>query len=236
MNAMRPLAAVATILFVVCIPILLLTSNARAAANDIRLYEYGFDRYGASAATGLEEAELLQTADSIITYFNSDDELLDVDVFSERAIAHMKDVKGLIRLVYTLQIATASYIGAYVVLSFALRKRAFWRDLARRLTWGGAATIAILAVLGIWAALGFEELFLLFHLTSFSNDLWQLNPGDNMLLMFPQAFFNDAALIIAGATIAEAVIIGGLAWVLLRARGRAAKRLVSTTEAISSDS
>jgi len=234
----RALRIAAAVLFVISVPVLLLTSNVRAAANDIRLYEYGFTKYDASAATGLDEAELRDIADTMIVYFNSDEEFVEVDVFTEREVAHLKDVKGLIRLMYTLQIAAAAYIGALVVVGLALRRGALWRSLANRFIWGSAATIALLAVLGIWATVGFEQMFLLFHLTSFSNDLWQLNPGDYMLLMFPQAFFNDAALIIAGATVAEALIIGGLAWALLRFRGRAIRRRVpvGTPTGIASDS
>lgn len=238
MKGVRALRIAAAVLFVISVPALLLTSNVRAAANDIRLYEYGFTKYDASAATGLAEAELHDIADSMIVYFNSDEEFVEVDVFTEREVAHLKDVKGLIRLMYTLQIAAAAYIGAFVVVGLALRRGALWRSLASRFIWGSAATIALLAVLGIWATVGFEQMFLLFHLTSFSNDLWQLNPGDYMLLMFPQAFFNDAALIIAGATVAEALIIGGLAWALLRLKGKAIRRRVpvGTPNGIASDS
>jgi hypothetical protein len=36
--------------------------------------------------------------------------------------------------------------------------------------------------------------------------------------MFPEGFFNDAALFVGGAIILEAIIIGGLAWGYLRLR------------------
>ena len=56
---------------------------------------------------------------------------------------------------------------------------------------------------------------------SFRNDLWQLYPGDKLLLMFPEGFFSDAALFIAGAAIVEALIIWAAAWVFLKRRGKA---------------
>jgi uncharacterized membrane protein len=89
------------------------------------------------------------------------------------------------------------------------------------LIWGSGATIALLAVLGLWAVIDFDSLFLLFHLVSFSNELWQLYPGDMLLLMFPHGFFNDAALFVGAAAIAEAILIGGVAWGLLALRGKA---------------
>ena len=221
-NSVKALKAITGILFIICIPILLLTTDLRFAANDIRLYEYGFNKYEVSAATGLDNEELLSVADQMVTYFNSDEEFLDIDhLFTEREKTHLKDVKGLIQLDYRLQLASLAYIVVYVLINFVLRRGAFWRDLARRLIWGGGATIALLAVLGLWAVIDFDSLFLFFHLVSFSNELWQLSPGDTMLLMFPQGFFSDAALFVAAAAIGEAIIIGGVAWVVLALRGRA---------------
>ncbi len=218
---MKALTAITSILFVICIPMLLLTTDLRFAANDIRLYEYGFNKYEVSAATGLDNEELLSVADQMVTYFNSDEESLDIDLFNQREVTHLKDVKGLIQLAYRLQLASLAYIVVYIVINFVLRRGAFWRGLARRLIWGSGATIALLAVLGVWAVIAFDSLFLLFHLVSFSNELWQLSPGDKLLLIFPQGFFNDAALFVAAAAIGEAIIIGGVAWGVLALRGKA---------------
>ena len=218
---MKALTAITSILFVICIPMLLLTTDLRFAANDIRLYEYGFNKYEVSAATGLDNEELLSVADQMVTYFNSDEESLDIDLFNQREVTHLKDVKGLIQLAYRLQLASLAYIVVYIVINFVLRRGAFWRGLARRLIWGSGATIALLAVLGLWAVIAFDSLFLLFHLVSFSNELWQLSPGDKLLLLFPQGFFNDAALFVAAAAIGEAIIIGGVAWGVLALRGKA---------------
>ena len=218
---MKALTAITSILFVICIPMLLLTTDLRFAANDIRLYEYGFNKYEVSAATGMDNEELLSVADQMVTYFNSDEESLDIDLFNQRELTHLKDVKGLIQLAYRLQLASLAYIVVYIVINFVLRRGAFWRGLARRLIWGSGATIALLAVLGLWAVIAFDSLFLLFHLVSFSNELWQLSPGDKLLLIFPQGFFNDAALFVAAAAIGEAIIIGGVAWGVLALRGKA---------------
>ncbi len=217
----KTLITLAGILFVICIPILLITTNVRLSANEIRLYEYGFDKFDVSMRTGLDDAELHDFADRLIIYFNSDEALFETDLFNQREIAHLKDVKGLIQLAYHFQLGSLIYVVLYVVGNFVLRRGAFWRDLAKRLIWGGGTTIGLLALFGLWAIADFDSLFLLFHLLGFSNDLWQLNLGDNMLLMFPQGFFNDAALFLAVATILEAIIIAGVAWGSLRLRQNA---------------
>ena len=215
---MKALAAINTILFIICIPLLLITTNVRFAVNDIRLYEYGFNKYHVSEDTGLDKGNLTEIAHKLITYFNSDEEFVDISVYNQRDIDHLKDVKGLIQLVYRLQFVALAYIAVYLGFNFLLLGSAFWRQLARRLIWGSWTTIAILAVLGIIALVDFNQFFLLFHLVSFRNDLWQLYPGDKLLAMFPEGFFNDAALFVGGAIILEAIIIGVAAWGFLKRR------------------
>jgi len=206
-NLLKYLPVIAAVLFILCIPAFLITTNLRLAVNEIRLYDYGFNRYNVGEAMGLEENELHAIASHIISYFNSDDKLLDVDIFSEREILHMKDVKGLVRLDYTVQIISAAYIISYTVIGFILLRGVFCRRLFRNLFWGGMVTVAFLAVLGLWAVVGFDTLFRWFHLASLRNDLWQLSPGDSLLTMFPSGFFNMATLFIAGAIVIEAIII-----------------------------
>jgi integral membrane protein (TIGR01906 family) len=218
---MKALAAINTIIFIICIPLLLITTNLRFAVNDIQLYEYGFNKYNVSEESGLAKGNLTEIAQKLITYFNSDEEYVNISVYNQRDIDHLKDVKGLIQLVYRLQFASLAYIVVYILFTFLLLGGAFWRQLARRIIWGSGTTIAILAVLGFIALVDFDQLFLLFHLVSFRNDLWQLYPGDTLLAMFPEGFFNDAALFIAGAAILEAIIIGIAAWGFLRWKGKA---------------
>lgn len=218
---MKALSTINAVLFIICIPLLLITTNVRFAVNDMRLYEYGFNKYNVSEATGLDKGNLTEIAQKLITYFNSNQEYVDISVYNQRDIAHLKDVKGLVQLVYRLQFVALGYIVVYILFNLLLLGGAFWRDLARRLIWGSWTTIALLAALGFAAVVDFDQFFLLFHLVSFRNDFWQLYPGDNLLGMFPEGFFQDAALFIAGAAIVESIIIGAAAWYFFKRRRRA---------------
>ncbi|MBE0479898.1 MAG: TIGR01906 family membrane protein [Dehalococcoidia bacterium] len=209
---MKSMRSIAAILFILAVPVLLISANLWLAATDMRLYEYGFDKHNVTARTGLDRAELLAVGQEIVDYFRSDAELLDSELFGPREIAHMKDVKGLVQLSRTVMLGAAAYLAAFAVAYLAWKRRTAWHYISRNLVLGSAATIAILAVLGLWALIGFENLFLLFHLISFRNDLWQLSPGDALLRLFPEGFFSDATLFVAGATVVEAAIIGTLAW------------------------
>jgi integral membrane protein (TIGR01906 family) len=73
---------------------------------------------------------------------------------------------------------------------------------------GGGLTVALFVALGALALVDFSELFLQFHFVSFANDLWQLDPErDYLIRLFPQEFFQDAALRIAALTMLQALAI-----------------------------
>ncbi len=207
-------------LFILCLPVLLLTASISWAVNSLWLYQYGFDKYGVSQTTGLEPSELNKAAKGLMAYFNSGDETISLTVmkdgqsftlFNEREVAHLRDVKGLFRLVYRVLLGTLIYALVYIGLNLF-----WWRD-RRRLAWGllggGGLTLALVLALGLGTLLNFEWLFRQFHLISFANELWMLDPTrDYLIMLFPQGFWYDAALLCALVTAVVAVILGGVGW------------------------
>ena len=207
-------------LFVICLPVMLLTASVTWAANSAWLYRYGFDKYDVGETTGLEQPELNKAADGLIGYFNSGEELIDVTVikdgepfqlFNERETGHLKDVKALFRLVYWILLGTLVYCLVYAGVSLFL-----WKDkrrMAQGLLYGGGLTLVLMAALGVGTLVDFDRLFRQFHLISFANDLWMLNPAtDYLIMLFPQGFWYDAALFCALAAIAGALVLGGVGW------------------------
>ena len=225
---MRFLGIGLSVLFVLCIPVFLLTTNVRLAVNSTGLYEYGFEKYSVSEVTGIEIEELGRAAGELIGYFNSAEEPIDitvslggeeVELFNEREVEHLAEVKDLIGLCYLVQEATLGYIIAFAGIGYLWKWRGFLPRLTGDIFWGGALTIVLLIALGIGALVGFEQLFLWFHYLFFSSDTWILDPyTDRLIMMFPEGFFYDATLFIAGATAAEAVVLGGAGFFLLRRR------------------
>ncbi|MFC1994599.1 DUF1461 domain-containing protein [Chloroflexota bacterium] len=205
------LRTAASILFLLAIPLLLLSSNLRCAVNSDSLYEYGFRNFEVSEDTGLSEQELLRIGRGIIAYFNSAEQV-DTDVFRERELLHLSDVKGLVQLDYYLQYAAAGYLLLFGILGYLWRRQRFWRMLARLLIWGGGATVAGLLIVGLWALIDFDSLFLLFHLASYRNELWMLSPTDFMFRMFPPEFFFRASVLVGAAVVAQALLLTGLGW------------------------
>ena len=217
---MRIAGIAAKWLFMLCLPILLLTASIGWAANSLWLYKYGFEKYNISQATGLAEPELEKAASGLISYFNSDEDYISLTVvkdgepfelFNQREIIHLKDVKGLIWLDYWVLLGTLVYVLAYAGVSLFWRKRRYWRRLAWGVVGGSGITLALMLALGLGTLLGFEQLFWQFHLISFTNELWLLDPTkDYLIMLFPQGFFYDTALFCALATGGGAVVLGGL--------------------------
>ena len=75
--------------------------------------------------------------------------------------------------------------------------------------------ILLTALVGVLSLVGFDRLFLYFHLISFSNDLWILDPSrDYLIAMFPQGFFFDATMLIAGLVVVQGLMLTMLPRVL----------------------
>jgi integral membrane protein (TIGR01906 family) len=82
--------------------------------------------------------------------------------------------------------------------------------LAEVVLWGGGLTLGLMLILGIGALFGFNDLFWQFHIISFSNDFWLLDPNtDYLVMLFPNGFWYDATIFITLLTATGAIITGG---------------------------
>jgi len=211
---------VAAACFVVALPILLITTNVRFLASEVRFYERGFRAHDVEQTTGLALPELDRSAREIVNYFENDASTLrvvvkddgeEVALFNARETEHMKDVKWLMQLVFRVNEVTLAYVLTYVACVFLWAGRSF-RSLARQSLLGIAVGGAGVGAVGVFAIAGFESTWRRFHEVVFSNDLWKLNPAtDRLIQMFPEPFWQEETFVVAALTVAEAVIIVGAA-------------------------
>ena len=205
-------------LFMAAIPLFLITTNVRLLINAPVVYSYGFDKHNIPRRTGIARDELLSAGRQIRDYFSNGEEYLTVSVvrlgqpvpglYNSREVLHMKDVKFLVKGVYRLQEISGTYLLLFAAMGLWFRRRSFLPQLGYYGVLGAAITLAVVALAGLASIVGFDQVFLAFHQIIFTNDLWQLDPRTDMLLiMFPQGFFLDATLWIAGSTILEALIV-----------------------------
>lgn len=206
------------IIIVTTVPLILITTNVRCVVNWPVLYSYGFEKYDIDEVTGIESDQLQAAGEQIRSYFGDDSEFITVkvkrygevipNIYSDREVLHMKDVKNLLGLVYFLQIIAVVVVAIGILMGFATKERA---SLARSIRWvcrGGGVTLGATILVGLLTLGGFDRLFLYFHLVSFDNDLWLLDPSkDLLIMMFPQGFFFDATMLIVAATVIEAIAL-----------------------------
>jgi integral membrane protein (TIGR01906 family) len=208
------------ILFIICLPVLLVTASVSAVMNCRPFYEFGFNKYDVSETTGIAPEELKKAADGLISYFNSGEGFINVTVikdgapfvlFNDKEVQHLKDVKALFLIVYKLLIGTGIYAILYTSLTLARRQER--RRLAKGLLFGSGLTLLLMAVTGIMIATNFQQFFWDFHLLSFANNFWLLDPNtDYLIMLFPEGFWFYATLFIVIGTAAGALLLGGLGW------------------------
>jgi len=220
---------IATVLFIVAVPLFLLLTNVRVVATEPRVYSYSYNQYDVVTRTGIDRVQLDGATDEIVDYFRtgSGDELLDIRVvldgeeqalYSQREILHMRDVKDLMQFSFRVQEIAFVYVVAYIVVVFLWTRERALRDLAKQSMIAGGATVALLGAGAIGVLLGFDSLFEQFHLLSFSNDLWRLNPAtDRLIQMFPQGFWFDVTLAVGVITVMQGGLValagyGYLVW------------------------
>ena len=220
---MKILSTIAKWLFILCLPVLLLTVSIGWAVNSHWLYNYGFQKYSVIQTPALAEFDLEEIANGLISYFNSDEEYISLivakdgesfELFTPEEMIHFKDVKGLIWLDYWALLGTGIYVLAYAGLSLFWQRRKYWRRLAWGTVGGSGITLALMLALGLGVLLGFRQLFYQFHLLFFSNEFWSAR--GYMLLLFREHFFFDTALFCGGIIVGLAVILGGVSGIYLK--------------------
>jgi len=120
----------------------------------------------------------------LLDYFQNKNYLKSA-FFNEREKFHLKDVKQLIETVILI-------FNSLVIIFTLSLYYLYYNNIAitKPLIMSSTASILILIIFGILSLFNFSEVFLKFHYLTFSNNLWQLNPEtDNLIIMFPEIFF-----------------------------------------------
>jgi integral membrane protein (TIGR01906 family) len=214
---------IAALLFIIAIPVALVTSNVRIVLNQPRVYAYATDHYHTTETTGISRSDLLRASAEVRRYFNNREDTLfirvnsggqTISLFNDRETAHMRDVKHLFQLSFRVQEGAIVYIMAYVVMVFIWTREGTVRRLAREVLAGGVLGLVVLGGLGLFAIVGFDSFWTDFHSIAFPSGNWEFDPAtDHLIQMFPDDFWRDVTIWIGAGTIAElaflAVVSGG---------------------------
>jgi len=208
---------IATVLFVISLPVALVTANVRVLANEGRVYEYALDQYDAPSSTGIARDDLIRASQELRTYFNNDDETVyvrvheggrEVSLFNPKETAHLRDVKNVFQLVFQVQELSLIYALVYVVAVFLWAREGTLRALAGQTLTAALIGLGVIVGLSVFAFTGFDQAFEQFHLIIFDNEFWKLNPStDHLIQMFPEDFWFDASMWAGIMTVVESALL-----------------------------
>ncbi len=86
-----------------------------------------------------------------------------------------------------MQIVAAAVVVLRVGVAVAFDRAA--APVGRELLWSTALMVALVVLVGVLSFIDFDGLWTRFHQIAFRNDLWQLDPSkDYLIMLFPKPF------------------------------------------------
>jgi integral membrane protein (TIGR01906 family) len=204
--------------FVLLLPLLIIGTSLRGLVTDRDLMLRGFRDNQVATTTGLDDPQLQRIADAFVAYFQGPPGQIQMQVtafgqsrplFNAKEVTHMEDVQRLIQFFLQMQIVAAAVVVLRVVVAFASDRAP--APIGRELLWSAALMVALVVLVGVLSLMDFDALWTRFHQIAFRNDLWQLDPSkDYLIMLFPEPFWFTATLrmatTVALQTLAIAVV------------------------------
>ena len=206
------------ILFNTSLFLAILLSNSLLMINTDSFYKFEFNKNNTALKTGINENDLFLVVDNIQDFFKekSNEKInmvvyisgIKKNLFNSKEIQHMIDVKNLI-----LNIKLFNYLLWFTALILLLIKISLSKEkkLISLLSITRSYfiySVAIIISTLILIALSFRWIFYFFHIISFDNNLWILDPRtDYLIKIFEEVFFMDAAIFIGILTLFSSIII-----------------------------
>ena len=163
----------------------------------------GFNQFADTSLKGVSASAYPDYADVITGYLTGQRNGLTVVAadgterpgFSEKETRHMADVRGLVRSLSLFRYLTGGTAHVIPALFLCLERgkesrEALLRDMLKGAAIGSYILLGVILALAVWGAVNFTGLFVTFHKALFRNNLWLLNPREDLLIMLmPTSFF-----------------------------------------------
>ena len=206
---------VLSLAFVVLLPLLVISTSLRSLVTDRDLLLQGFRDNQVGRTTGLDQPQLERIADAFVAYFQGPPGQIQMQVtvggqsrplFNQREVEHMEDVQALIQWFLRMQIVCAILV--VIRVGFAVVVDRSPALLGRDLLWSAALMVGLVVLVGVLSLVDFTELWTRFHQIAFRNDLWQLDPRtDYLIMLFPEPFWFTATIRMATLVAVQVVVL-----------------------------
>ncbi|MCD8036044.1 MAG: TIGR01906 family membrane protein [Clostridiales bacterium] len=204
MNTKRILTFVCALALII---MLLLNAVAVVVFGDMDYFRSEFEKYNVTENIDMEMNDIMYVMDELMDYLHGDREDLENivtevngetrDFFSEREKTHMADCKVLFDGGFAIRTG-AAVVFASTALILAFMKKLDLRSLIKTADVVSGVITCAAAVLGVAAMIDFDACFVIFHKLFFNNDLWLLDPAEDLVInILVEEFFADMALKIA---------------------------------------
>lgn len=216
-------------IFILSIPLLLISATVSLELQCLPFYEYAYQKYRISEVTGFDGHQLKLITCHLIQFFNGKVESVQLMVekddkpvylFHDYEIEHLEDVKLLFQTNFKIQMISLLYFLVYLIFSIFSKKQKKWIHFWKGLRNGSILTISLLVSLGVFVFLGFHQLFIHFHYLVFGDPQsspWILDPRiDHLVMMYPLNFWQDAAILGIVTILVTAIALIGICWIFLR--------------------
>jgi len=207
---------------VILLPFVLLIGAIRLIATDAYLaFEYGRadfppDRFGFDTAQRLAyaSANLRYVREGLSIDALAGQRLGSAPLYNDRELKHMQDVQRVYQAVWFGWMIALNVV---LLAAFALVWRRDTRPaLAAGLKRGGLLTAGLVAGVGVLAVVAWQLWFVAFHQVFFQPGTWVFNISDTLIRLFPEKFWFDTALMLAGLSLVSGLLIALIGWRLQR--------------------
>ena len=150
---------------------------------------------------------------NLLDYLNGQNKLNN-DFYTSKEQSHLVDVLNLIIYLKFADFFILILLLTVFGLIFYLKgKNYFWKLILKTAFY----SLMIEAIILLILFLNFNGLFTWFHLISFNNDFWLLDPArDRLIIIFPPAFFYVMTAKIFISTIFFTIILALSSWLILK--------------------
>lgn len=169
-------------------------------------------RHGVAAELDATQAEVERVTGSYLADIYLDGDFgasLDGDgpLLDESERSHMTDVSRLVRLLAGILVLALVLAG---VTAAWLRHEPRRQGRIMLLAAGGVGASAV--ILGLVFAVAFEPAFLAFHELFFPPGTYLFATGSELIVLFPEPFWFDAALLAGAAIVLVAAVVSVIGW------------------------